>query len=145
MLVHAGAGGVGLAAIQLARAAGAEVVTTASSDEKLARLREFGAAHGVNYRTSGLVEAVTRAVGPDAIDLVVDTVGGKTLQESVQCLRYRGRIVNLGIAGRDQVPFHPMPLWRRNGTLVGISLSTSLQHEWARTYAVIADCIRRVA
>lgn len=145
VLVHAGAGGVGLAAIQLARAAGAEVVTTASSDEKLARLRDFGAAHGVNYRTSGLVEAVARAVGPDAIDLVVDTVGGKTLQESVQCLRYRGRIVNLGIAGRDQVPFHPMPLWRRNGTLVGLSLSTSLQHEWARTYAVIADCIRRVA
>ena len=70
----------------------ATVLATASSDEKLARLREFGAAHGVNYRTSGLVEAVTRAVGPDAIDLVVDTVGGKTLQESVQCLRYRGRI-----------------------------------------------------
>ena len=145
VLVHAGAGGVGLAAIQLARAAGAEVVTTASSDEKLARLRDLGAAHGINYRTSGLVEGVTRAIGPDAVDLVVDTVGGKTLQESVQCLRYRGRIVNLGRAGRDLTPFQPRPLWQKNGTLVGLLLLSSLRYEWARTYAVIAECIRRVA
>lgn len=145
VLVHAGAGGVGMAAIQLARAAGAEVVTTASSDEKLARLRELGATHLVNYRTTPLVDGVARAVGPDGIDVVVDTVGGRTLQESVECLRYRGRIVNLGRAGRDLTPFHPMPLWRKNGALIGLYLLASLQQEWARTYGVIGDCIRRVA
>jgi NADPH2:quinone reductase len=145
VLVHAGAGGVGLAAIQLARAAGAEVLTTASSDDKLARLRELGAAHGINYRTETLVEAVTKAVGPNGIDLVIDTVGGKTLQDSVLTLKYRGRIVNLGMAGRDAVPFNPLPLWGRNGTLIGMSLMTSLTNEYARTYGAIAECIERVA
>jgi NADPH2:quinone reductase len=145
VLVHAGAGGVGLAAIQLARAAGAEVLTTASSDDKLARLRELGASHGVNYKTEPLVEAVARAVGPNAVDLVIDPVGGKTLQDSVGTLAYRGRIVNLGMAGRDPAAFNPLPLWARNGALVGMSLMTSLANEHARTYGVIAECIQRVA
>jgi NADPH2:quinone reductase len=145
VLVHAGAGGVGLAAIQLAKAAGAEVLTTASSDDKLARLREFGASHGINYKTEALVEAVAKAVGPNAIDLVIDPVGGKTLQDSVATLAYRGRIVNLGVAGRDPVPFNPLSLWARNGALIGMSLMTSLANDYARTYGVIAECIQRVA
>jgi NADPH:quinone reductase len=145
VLVHAGAGGVGLAAIQLARAAGAEVLTTASSEEKLARLREFGASHVFNYRTGSFSEAIRAAIGANAVDLVVDPVGGKTLQESVGCLRYQGRIVNLGLAGRDGATFNPLPLWGRNASLTGMSLMTSLQNEHARTYGVIADCIARVA
>jgi NADPH2:quinone reductase len=145
VLVHAGAGGVGLAAIQLAKAAGAEVVTTASSDEKLARLKDFGADHGVNYKISPLAEGVAKAVGPNAIDLVIDPVGGKTLQESVATLKYRGRIVNLGMSGRDAPAFNPYPLWGRNGTLIGMSLSATLANENARAHAVIAECIERVA
>jgi NADPH2:quinone reductase len=145
VLVHAGGGGVGLAAIQLARAAGAEVLTTASSDDKLARLRDFGASHGINYRTSDLNEAVTKAVGKNGVDLVVDPVGGKTLQDSVPCLRFRGRIVNLGFAGRDFGAFSPMALWSKNASLTGMSLMTSLSSDHARTYGVIAECIARVA
>jgi NADPH2:quinone reductase len=145
VLIHAGAGGVGLAAIQLAKAAGAEVVTTASSEDKLVRLKELGAAHGVNYKTSPLVESVAAAVGPNAIDLVVDSVGGKTLQDSVGTLKYRGRIVNLGRAGRDMTLFDPYPLWGRNGSLTGMSLTTSLTNEHERTHAAIAGYIARVA
>jgi NADPH2:quinone reductase len=145
VLIHAGGGGVGLAAIQFAKAAGAEIVTTASSDEKLARLRELGATHTVNYKTSSFVDAVTAALGPNAIDLVIDSVGGKTLQDSVGLLRYRGRIVNLGIAGRDVSGFNPLPLWRKNGSLIGMSLMNSLQNEHARAHAMIAECIERVA
>ncbi len=145
VLVHAGAGGVGLAAIQLARAAGAEVLTTASSDEKLARLRDFGASHVINYKTGSFSDAVRAAVGPDGVHLVIDPVGGKTLQESVGALRYKGRVVNLGFAGRDGAPFNPLPLWGKNASLIGLSLMTSLQNEHARTYGVIAECIARVA
>jgi NADPH:quinone reductase len=145
VLIHAGAGGVGLAAIQLAKAAGAEVITTASSDEKLARLRELGAAHAINYRTGSFVDAIAAAVGPNAVDLVIDPVGGKTLQDSVGCLRYRGRIVNLGVAGRDPAPFVPMALWGKNATLIGMSLTASLRNEHERTHAIIAECIHRVA
>ena len=70
---------------------------------------------------------------------------GKTTQESVDCLRYHGRIVNLGLAGRDVTPFNPLPLWGKNAALIGMSLMTSLQNEHARTHGVIAECIARVA
>lgn len=134
-----------MSSIQLANAAGAEVLTTASTDEKVARLRELGAAHGINYRTSPLSDAVQQAIGPNKVDLVIDPVGGKVLQESVSCLNYRGRIVNLGFAGRDSSPFNPLPLWGRNGALIGLSLTTSLRREYDRTYAMISECIDRVA
>lgn len=145
VLVHAGGGGVGLAAIQLAKAAGAVVLTTASSDEKLSRLRDFGATHGINYKTTPWVDAVAAAIGPSGVDLVIDTVGGQTLQDSVTCLAYKGRIVSLGMAGRDATPFHPYSLWGKNGALLGLSLLTSLKYEYARTRSVIASCIERVA
>ena len=61
VLIHAGAGGVGMAAIQLAKRAGATVISTASSDEKLERLRELGLDHGINYATKNFVRANTRA------------------------------------------------------------------------------------
>jgi NADPH2:quinone reductase len=145
VLVHAGGGGVGIAVIQLARLAGAEVLATASSEEKLARLRELGAAHGINYKTSDFVERVIAAVGPSGVDVVIDPVGGKVLQDSVTTLRYRGRIVHLGIAGRDPAPFNPLALWGKNGSLTGMSLMTSLANDHARTYKVIEECIVRVA
>jgi NADPH2:quinone reductase len=145
VLIHAGAGGVGLAAIQLAKAAGAKVITTASADEKLARLKELGADHGVNYKSSPLVETVAKAVGENQVDLVIDSVGGRVLQDSVSCLRYRGRIVNFGFAGRDMSPFNPFPLWSKNASLVGFSLTTSLRFEGPRTHGVIDECIARVA
>ena len=84
-------------------------------------------------------------MGKDGVDLVLDPVGGKTLQDSVPCLRYRGRIINMGMAGRDATAFNPLPLWGRNGSLIGMSLMTSLANEHARTYGVIAECIARVA
>ncbi len=145
VLVHAGGGGVGLAAIQLAKRAGAEVLTTASSDDKLARLRELGADHGINYKTQDLVPAVAAAVGKDAVDVVIDPVGGKTLQDSVGVLRYRGRIVNLGFAGRDTSGFLTRPLWGKNGTLIGLSLWASFANEPEAAYRAVAECIDRVA
>jgi len=143
VLVHAGGSGVGLATIQLAKAAGAQVLTTASTDEKLARLREFGADHVINYKTTSFKDAVAKAVG--TVDLVVDSVGGKTLQDSVEVLSYKGRIVSLGRAGRDPSGFEPFPLWQRNGVLHGLYLLASLEEEHARIHGAIAECIDRVA
>ena len=73
----------------------------------------------------------------------IHPVGGKTLQDSVPLLRYRGRIVNLGVAGRDFGAFNPLPLCGKNG--VRMSLSTFLSNEHPRAYNVIAECIARVA
>jgi NADPH2:quinone reductase len=116
-----------------------------SSDEKLQRLREFGAMHLINYQTGSFDEAISSAIGRDAVDLVIDTVGGKILQESVNCLRYGGRIISLGVAGRDFSLFNPLQLWGKNASLIGMSLLSSRRNEPARTYDLIADCIARVA
>src|SRR5688500_14768250 len=104
VLIQAGAGGVGLAAIQLAKRAGATVLATASSDERLEALREFGLDHGINYAEDGWVDAARKVTDGRGVDLVVDSVGGKILQGSLQCLAYRGRAITVGRAGRDEQP-----------------------------------------
>src|SRR5271155_5029440 len=93
VLIHAGAGGVGLAAIQMAKQAGAKVFATASTDNRLERLREYGLDEGINYSTEDFVaELLARTDGLGA-DVVVDSVGGKTLKGSVSVLAHRGRCI----------------------------------------------------
>ena len=100
-LIHAGASGVGIAAIQLAKRAGARVLATASRDDKLDRLVELGLDHGINYVRTDFVEEVRRLTDGRGADVVVDSVGGSTLQGSIRCLAYRGRCVSVGDAGRQ--------------------------------------------
>jgi NADPH2:quinone reductase len=102
VLIQAGAGGVGLAAIQLAKRAGATVIATASSDEKLERLKEFGLDHGINYREKDFVEEVKRLTGGKGVNLAVDSVGGSVLQGSLRSLAYKGRAISVGNAGRER-------------------------------------------
>ncbi len=99
-LIHAGAGGVGIAAIQLAKRAGARVFATASSDDKLARLKELGLDEGINYATHDFVAEARRLTDGRGVDVVVDSVGATTLQGSIDVLAYRGRCVSVGDAGR---------------------------------------------
>ena len=125
VLVQAGAGGVGLATIQLAKRAGATVLATASSDDKLARLREFGLDHGINYRTSDFPSVARELTGGRGVDLVVDSVGS-TLTGSVQALAYRGRVSLVGSAGRDPQPFDAGLLMMGNQTLTGVFLGAEI-------------------
>jgi NADPH2:quinone reductase len=145
VLIHAGAGGVGMAAIQLAHRAGATVIATASSSEKLARLKDYGLDHGINYVEQDFVVEVHKLVGKAGVALVVDSVGGKTLADSVKVLGWRGRLVSVGIAGRSGSAVNAFSLWARNNTLHGVLLATSLQAEYPRAYALIAECLARVA
>src|ERR1700704_848202 len=92
VLVQAGASGVGVAAIQLAKRAGAIVLATASSDERLEKLKPLGLDHGINYRTGDVVKSVMKLTDRKGVDLVVDPVGGETLQSSIMSVAYRGRI-----------------------------------------------------
>lgn len=122
VLIQGGAGGVGIAAIQIAKRAGAVVLATASSDEKLARLREdFGLDHGINYSTHDLVDEARRLTGGLGAQLVVDPVG-TTLMKSIQALAYRGRVITVGDAGRGRKPFDPAVLMERNLTMTGVFL-----------------------
>src|SRR5438067_1552341 len=100
-LIHAGAGGVGLAAIQMAKRAGARVLATASSDDRLERLKEFGLDDGINYATKDFVAECRRLTDGRGVDVVVDSVGGATLQGSLNALAYRGRCITVGDASRS--------------------------------------------
>ena len=96
LLVHAAAGGVGSAAIQLGKAAGAIVIATAGSDEKVEVCRELGADHAINYKTQDFVEEVKKITGGRGADVVYDPVGGDVYDRSTKCIAFEGRIVIVG-------------------------------------------------
>jgi NADPH:quinone reductase len=143
VLVQAGAGGVGIAAIQLAKRAGATVLATASSDDKLERLERLGLDHGINYATSDFVAETRRLTDGRGVDLVVDSVGS-TLRGSIEALGYRGRISYVGDAGRDKIPADVGALRAQNQSITGVFLGAELAHG-SRAYDNIARLLGEVA
>jgi NADPH2:quinone reductase len=144
-LIHAGAGGVGMAAIQLAKRAGATVISTASSDEKLERLEQFGLDHGINYANENFAERTRELTDGRGADVILDSVGGQTLVDSVGALAYRGTLVSVGVAGRAGSDIEARDLWAQNNSLRGVYLGGALLTEYPRVHAMIADLIERVA
>ena len=126
VLVQAGASGVGVAAIQLAKRAAATVLATASSDERLERLKPLGADHGINYRRDDVAKSVMKLTNKKGVDLVVDPVGGATLQSSIMSLAYRGRISMVGAAGREAMTVDVSPLMAGNRSLTGVFLGAEI-------------------
>lgn len=98
VLVHAGAGGVGSAAIQLAKAAGATVIATAGSEEKTAVCRALGADVAIDYRREDFVAIVKERTSGRGADIVFDPVGGDVFDQSTKCVAFEGRIVVIGFA-----------------------------------------------
>jgi NADPH2:quinone reductase len=146
VLVQAGAGGVGLAAIQLAKAAGASLVlATASSDERLERLREYGMDEGINYATHDVIREVMRITGRTGVNLVVDPVGGRTLEGSIGALAYRGRVSWVGRAGREEQAPEVWPLMQKNATLTGVFLGAEFGMSPQRTRTMIESLLARVS
>ena len=145
VLIQAGASGVGLALVQLAKRAGATVIATSSSDDKLARLAELGMDHGINYATDNFVVRVKELTGGRGADLVIDSVGGRVLAGSITAARYRGRIVNFGSAGRDEVPLDPHLLSGENKSLTGLFLGAELLVQPQRVHEMIAGYLADVA
>ena len=96
-LIHGASGGVGLAAVDLARQAGATVIATGGSDEKLSVAKRYGAHHVINY-SGGFREAVLELTDGRGADVVYDPVGGDVFDESMRCIAWRGRLVVVGFA-----------------------------------------------
>ena len=126
VLVQAGASGVGVAAIQLAKRAGATVLATASSDARLERLKPFGLDYGINYKTEDVVKSVMRLTDNRGVNLVVDSVGGPTLQGSILSLAYRGRVSMVGAAGREPQVVDVASLMGGNRSLSGVFLGAEI-------------------
>ena len=144
-LIHAGASGVGIAAIQLAKRAGARVLATASSEERLDRLVPFGLDHGIDYTATDFAEAVRELTDGAGADVIVDSVGGSNLQRSLQCLAYRGRCVTFGDAGREVPSTLDISTMRANNqTLVGYFLGAEL-FLGTRAHAMIAGHLDDIA
>jgi NADPH2:quinone reductase len=144
-LIHAGAGGVGMAAIQLAKHAGATVIATASSDEKLQRLSELGLDHGINYASESFVERTRELTGGRGANVIVDSIGGQNLVDSIDALAYRGSLISLGVAARGGSDIEARALWAKNNTLHGVFLGGALLQEYPRVHAMIAELLERVA
>lgn len=96
VLVQAGGGGVGTAAIQIARLHGARVFTTVGSDDKTLRVRELGAEAAINYRTADFLEEVRRLTGKRGVDVVIESIGQETWERSLKALARGGRLVTCG-------------------------------------------------
>jgi NADPH:quinone reductase len=144
-LIHAGAGGVGMAAIQLAKRAGASVITTASSDEKLKRLKALGLDHGINYATESFVERTNQLTGSCGVEVVLDSIGGQNLIDSIGVLAYRGTLVSVGVAARTGSAIEARSLWTRNNSLRGVFLGGAILSEYGRVHPMIGDMLERVA
>ena len=132
VLIQAGAGGVGVAAIQLAARAGATVIATASQLARLEPLYPLGLDDAVDYSQSGWVDEVRALTNGRGVDLVVDSVGGAVLGGSVGCLAYRGRAITVGSAGRDPQPFDAGVLSMGNQSLTGVFLGAEIATERAQ-------------
>jgi NADPH2:quinone reductase len=145
-LIHAGAGGVGIAAIQMAKRAGARVLSTASSDERLERLKELGLDEGINYRTHDFVAEARRLTDGRGVDVVVDSVGATTLQGSINALAYRGRCVSVGDAGRDRAENLDISNMRPNNqTFSGYFMGAELLLAHERVHGMIARHLDDIA
>ena len=134
-----------MAAIQLAKQAGATVISTASSDEKLERLRELGLDHGINYAIESFAERARELTDGRGADVVLDSIGGQNLVDSIGALAYGGTLVSVGVAGRAGSSVEATDLWTQNNALRGVYLGGALMTEYPRVHGMIAGLFERVA
>lgn len=120
LLIQAAGSGIGSAAVQLARLAGATIIATAGSDDKLERAKALGADHLINYRsTPRFAEQVLALTGGRGVDVVMEHVGGEVFTESLKCVCVDGTVVTVGGHGGEVVPFDIIPFFRRQLKLIG--------------------------
>lgn len=129
VLIHGGTSGIGTTAIQLARAFGAIVMTTAGSDEKCSACRRLGAAIAINYKTEDFVEAVKRESGGAGVDVILDIVGGDYVARNVDCLAMDGRLVQIGTQAGPRASINLTPILQRRLTLTGSTLRARTAEE----------------
>ena len=122
LMVQGGTSGIGVTAIQLARAMGATVIVTAGSDEKCAACLALGAHHAINYKTQDFVEEAKRITAGKGVDVVLDMVAGDYVAREVECLAEDGRLVIIAVQGGVKSAFNAGLVLRRRLTITGSTL-----------------------
>jgi len=134
VLVHSAAGGVGIVAVQIAKAAGARVIGTVSSASKAALAKEYGADDVINYATADFAVEANRLTGGRGVDLILDAVGATTLEKGLNCLAPFGHLILFGRAGGPPEPLNLFRLFEKSTKVSGFTLYT---------VAAVPDVMRR--
>jgi NADPH2:quinone reductase len=122
LLIQGGTSGIGVTAIQLAKAAGATVIATAGSDAKCDACRKLGADHAINYRALDFVDEVKRITNGRGVDVILDMVAGSYVEREVKCLAEEGRLVIIAVQGGVDAKFDAGLVLRRRLVITGSTL-----------------------
>jgi len=141
LLVHGGSSGIGVTAIQMAKAWGATVLTTVGSADKAAACRALGADHAIDYKTQDFVAEVLRLTGGKGTDVVLDMVAGEYIGRDVKCLAEDGRIVIIAVQGGSQSTVDASLVLRRRLVITG----STLRPRPVAFKAKIAEALRKTA
>ncbi|HEY8155456.1 MAG TPA: NADPH:quinone oxidoreductase family protein [Myxococcota bacterium] len=146
LLVHAAAGGVGIAAVQIGKALGARVIATAGGPEKLEIARANGADETIDYAKEDFVERVKQLTGGKGADVIYDSVGGDTFDQSLKCIAWNGRLLVIGFAGGRIPEVKANRILLKNISIVGLHWGAHVQNEPARipeTFRALFDLYRQ--
>jgi NADPH2:quinone reductase len=122
LLIQGGSSGIGVTAIQMAKAMGAQVVVTAGSDEKCAACLALGADHAINYKTHDFQDEVKRLTGGQGVDVILDMVAGAYVAKEIECLNEDGRLVIIAVQGGIKSEINAGLVLRRRLTVTGSTL-----------------------
>ncbi|WP_404291609.1 NAD(P)H-quinone oxidoreductase [Glutamicibacter arilaitensis] len=142
ILIHGGSGGIGSMAIQLAKAAGATVVVTASSEDKIAYCKSLGADEGINYREEDVLERVRELTGAKGVDLILDVVGAKYLAMNLKALAVGGRMVVIGLQGGAKAELDLRILMSKRARVIGTTLRARPANEKTE---IVKETEKRIA
>jgi NADPH2:quinone reductase len=123
VLIHAVAGGVGTAAVQIGRLLGVEMYGTSSSDEKLARVKELGLQHAINYKRHEYEEVVKNLTHGEGVDAVFEMLGGEHTAKSLRCLRDFGRVIQYGTATGKSPQIDLRAMYAKSASVQGLWLT----------------------
>ena len=121
-LVQGGTSGIGVTAIQMAKALGARVIATAGSDDKCAACLSLGADHAINYRTQDFVATVAELTGKQGVNVILDMVAGAYVGREIECLAEDGRLVIIAVQGGVKAEINAGLVLRRRLTITGSTL-----------------------
>jgi NADPH2:quinone reductase len=141
LLVQGGSSGIGVTAIQMARAMGSPVIVTVGSDEKAQACLALGASHAINYRSQDFVVEVKRLTDGRGVDVVLDMVAGDYVAREIDCLADDGRLVIIAVQGGVKSAFNAGALLRRRLTITG---STLRPRPVAFKQAIAQACLKHV-
>jgi NADPH2:quinone reductase len=128
VLIHAAAGGVGTAAIQIGKLLGVEMYGTSSSDEKLTKAHALGLHHGINYKDHDYEDQLLRMTKAEGVDAVFEMLGGEHTAKSTRCVKFGGRVIVYGSASGAAHHFDTRTLYAKNAAVHGLWLSPLSMH-----------------